>query len=188
MSSKTLPWSSASNSGRIPERRWRLSAFWPLLLSCPDAIRPSKIGKSGFRADSRAREDDEILGFEHPVVVITVVNAGEGRLRIISPLDKAQVAARPVIVGTVADPNMKVWVVIHPMEASDYWVQPSLTVKNDGTWKVMIYVGRPGRIDVGKQFEVMAVANPKVNLKEGDVLSGWPEAEWKSEVIELIRK
>lgn len=83
---------------------------------------------------------------------------------------------------------MKVWVVIHPMEASDYWVQPSLTVKNDGTWKVMIYVGRPGRIDVGKQFEVMAVANPKVNLKEGDVLSGWPEAEWKSEVIELIRK
>jgi hypothetical protein len=52
-----------TNSGTQVE----VIAFWPLLLSCPDAIRPSKIGKPGLRADSRAREDDEIFGFEHPM-------------------------------------------------------------------------------------------------------------------------
>jgi hypothetical protein len=39
----------------------------PLFLSCPDAIPPPKIRKSGFYADSRAHEDDEIFGFEHPM-------------------------------------------------------------------------------------------------------------------------
>ena len=109
-------------------------------------------------------------------------------LRIIAPLDKAEVPERPLVEGTVSDPNAKVWVIVHPMTVSDYWVQPSVAVKEDGTWKVMIYTGRPGSIDVGKQFEIMAVANPKVKLSDGDILSGWPEAQWKSQVIELIRK
>jgi hypothetical protein len=49
--------------------RSKRSGFWwkSLFLSCPDAIRPSKIGKSGLRADSRARENDEVFGFEHPM-------------------------------------------------------------------------------------------------------------------------
>ncbi len=78
--------------------------------------------------------------------------------------------------------------VVHPMEVSEYWVQPPVTVKKDGTWRVMIYIGRPGTIDVGKQFEIMAVANPKVKLNEGDKLRGWPEAQWKSEVIFVTRQ
>jgi hypothetical protein len=43
--------------------RSKRSGFWreSLFLSCPDAIRPSKIGESGLRADSRARKDDEDL-------------------------------------------------------------------------------------------------------------------------------
>ena len=90
--------------------------------------------------------------------------------------------------GTVTDSNVRVWVIVHPMEVSDYWVQPSITVKENGSWKVKIYIGRPGSVDVGKQFEIMAVANPKDNLKEGDVLSGWPEAQAKSQVIEVTRK
>ena len=109
-------------------------------------------------------------------------------LRITAPPDKSQVLERPFVEGRVADPNVRVWVIVHPMEVGDYWVQPSVTIKEDGAWKVKIYIGRPGNIDVGKQFEIMAVANPKVELKEGKVLKGWPEAQWKSQVIEVTRK
>ena len=79
-------------------------------------------------------------------------------------------------------------VVAHPMETGSYWVQPNVSVKTDGTWKVIIYIGRPGDVDVGKQFEIMAVANPKISLKEGDVLDEWPDAEFKSQVVEVTRE
>lgn len=122
------------------------------------------------------------------MVTASVVYGQQLKLRIAAPPDKAKVPERPFVEGTVTDPNAKVWVVVHPMEVSDYWVQPSVTVKGNGTWKVMIYIGRPGTIDVGKQFEIMAVANPKARLKEGDVLREWPEAQRKSQVIEVTRK
>ncbi len=126
-------------------------------------------------------------------IFLTIISASlasgqELNLHITAPPDKVQVPERPFVEGTVADPNAKVWVIVHPMEVSDYWVQPSITVKRDGTWKVKIYIGRPGRIDVGKQFEIMAIANPKVRLKEGSILKEWPESQWKSQVIEVIRK
>ncbi len=109
-------------------------------------------------------------------------------INITEPTEGPAVPRRPFVKGTVSDPNAKVWVIVHPMETGNYWVQPSLTPKKDGTWKVMIYIGRPGTEDVGKHFEIMAVANPEKKLKEGDVLSGYPEAKGKTQVIELTRK
>lgn len=129
-----------------------------------------------------------VLVFVFIMVIISVVNGQQLNLRITAPLDKAKVLERPYVEGTVADSNVKVWVIVHPMEVSDYWVQPSVTVKETGSWKVKIYIGRPGSIDVGKQFEIMAVANPKMSIKEGDVISGWPDAQAKSQVIEVTRK
>ena len=114
--------------------------------------------------------------------------APKAKLRITAPVDKAQVPERPLVEGRVADPNAKVWVIVHPMEVSDYWIQPSVSVNKNGAWQVIIYIGRPGSIDVGKHFEIMAFANPKVKLSEGTILGGWPEAQWKSEVITVTRK
>lgn len=114
--------------------------------------------------------------------------APTGHIQITLPMDKSQVPPRAYVEGTVSDPRAKVWVIVHPMDVSAYWVQPSITVGKEGRWKVGAYFGRSGNIDVGKQFEIMAVANPKVILKEGDVLSGWPESEWSSEVVEVMRK
>lgn len=122
------------------------------------------------------------------MIAISVVNAQRITLRITAPLNKARVPERPYVEGTVTRPNDKVWVIVHPMEVSDYWVQPSVNVKGDGSWKVKIYIGIPGSVDVGKQFEIMAVANPRDNIKEGDVLSGWPEAQANSQVIEVTRR
>ena len=122
------------------------------------------------------------------MISISAAYGQQGGIRITAPVDGAQVPERPLVEGTIADSNAEVWVIVHPMEVSDYWVQPSPTVKEDGTWRVKIYIGGPGNVDVGKQFEIMAVANPEVRLKEGDVLSRWPKAKWKSQVIQATRK
>ena len=111
-----------------------------------------------------------------------------GRIRIISPMANGTANAQTFVEGHVSDPKAKVWVIIHPMEVSSYWVQPSVSVDKKGTWKVSAYFGRSSNIDVGKQFELIAIANPKASLKEGDVLSEWPKAHWSSEVVEVTRK
>lgn len=126
------------------------------------------------------------------IFLLAAISAVKGQqqvnLRITDPEDKTKVPIRPYIEGTTTDINSKVRVIVHPMEVSDYWVQPNVSVKENGSWKVKIYIGRPGSIDVGKQFEIMAVANPKKSIKEGDVLSGWPDSQAKSQIIEVTRK
>lgn len=109
-------------------------------------------------------------------------------IHITVPADNEQVIELPTVEGTVSDSTAKVWVIVHPMEVSDYWVQPPVTMRQGGEWKIQIHIGRSGAVDVGKHFEIVAVANPKNSLKEGDKLRGWPEAKWKSQVIEVTRK
>lgn len=107
---------------------------------------------------------------------------------ITSPNNNESVSQRPLIQGSVSNSSYEVWVIVHPMEVADYWVQPRLTVRDNGIWKTSIYIGREGNIDVGKHFEIMAIANPKDKLEEGMKLSYWPDAEKKSEIVDLIRK
>jgi hypothetical protein len=111
-----------------------------------------------------------------------------GQIQILSPSSDSLVNARTYVKGYVSNPKANVWLVIHPMDVSSYWVQPSITVTKKGTWKVLAYFGRASNIDVGKKFELIAVANPKITLKEGDVLGGWPTSEWSSEMIEVTRQ
>ena len=112
---------------------------------------------------------------------------GQKALAITSPAPNAKAGARAMVEGTVGDATATVWVIVHPLEVSDYWVQPRVTVKEDGTWKVMAYFGEAGRAHQGKRFEIMAVRNPKKRLSEGNKLAFWPEAEQASEVVEVIR-
>jgi TIR domain len=111
----------------------------------------------------------------------------EAKLRLTAPNDEDQVPWRPYVKGTVTDPSASVWVIVHPQDVPGYWVQPAITIREFGAWAVRIYIGRSGNLDVNKHFEIMAVANPKEILKEGLVLSQWPDAELKSQVIELTR-
>ena len=120
--------------------------------------------------------------------VLHLAAAQNGNIAIKSPSDGASVPERPIVEGVVMDKTAQVWVVVHPMETSAYWVQTRVTVRKEGLWRVQVYIGRPGSIDVGKHFEIMAVANPEQTLREGKVLGTWPEAQSRSEVIEVIRK
>src|SRR5437879_7040594 len=72
------------------------------------------------------------------------------RIRITAPVDGSEVPWRPIVEGTVSDPESKVWVIVHPLEVSKYWVQPPVTVREGGTWKVQIYIGEPGGAQIGK--------------------------------------
>ncbi|HEY3303936.1 MAG TPA: hypothetical protein VGL70_10435 [Candidatus Binatia bacterium] len=112
-------------------------------------------------------------------------------VRISSPKDNAAVPEQPVVQGTVSDARATVWVVVHPLETevnTEYWVQPEAEVKGDGTWTAEVYVGDPGKEDVGKQFVLMAVANPKKTLTDDDVLTTWPASAAQSDVVSVTRK
>ncbi len=122
------------------------------------------------------------------VAIVTAAPLAQTKVSITSPVDGSSVGERPVVEGMVGDPKATVWVVVHPLEISDYWVQPRLSVRETGSWKVQINIGRPGRIDVGKLFEIRAVANPKMDLREGLVLDRWPESAAMSELVEVTRK
>jgi len=122
------------------------------------------------------------------VSLIAFGNVAAGMtIELTDPVDGAEVPERPIISGKVSDPKATVWVVVHPMEVSDRWVQPAVTVRRDGTWKVQVYIGRPGNLDVGKSFVVRAIANPKMDLREGMVIPNWPESAAQSDVVEWKR-
>jgi len=110
------------------------------------------------------------------------------RISITAPMDGGVVRERPLCTGTVGTPTAQVWVIVHPMEVADYWVQSPVTVKEDGSWKVILNIGRPGKVDVGKRFEIMAIAEPRTSLSTGQVLPGWPSARARSSVIEVQRQ
>jgi hypothetical protein len=112
-------------------------------------------------------------------------------VRIASPKDGSTVSEQPAVAGTVTDARASVWVLVHPLEkdvSSEYWVQPEAELKPDGTWTAEVYVGDPGKEDIGKQFLVMAVANPEQTLQSGDVLKSWPPAAAQSNIVTVTRK
>jgi hypothetical protein len=110
------------------------------------------------------------------------------KIVITAPCNETKVAQRHFVEGVVSDSNAQVLVVIHPMENADYWVQPNVTVRDKGKWKVLSYFGEPGAQHSGKHYEVQSFVNPKDTLREGQLLSGWPQAESKSQPIEVIRE
>lgn len=108
-------------------------------------------------------------------------------VRISTPADGARVTYRQKVSGTLSGPNAEVWLVIHPKETSEYWVQPRIAATNDGSWSVTAYIGRSESLDVGKEFEMKAFANVTVSLKEGPA-ADWPVGQAKSDLLNVVRK
>jgi hypothetical protein len=53
---------------------------------------------------------------------------------------------------------------------------------------MLAYFGRSGDIDVGKAFEIVAVADPEQALEEGTVLADWPKAAQRSPAVRVTRE
>ena len=109
-------------------------------------------------------------------------------ISIATPVNDAQVIYRETIRGTIADPKIRLWVIVRPMKGSEYWVQPSVDVDNKGQWSVQSYIGQSEAANIGEHFKIMAVAKTARDLKEGEKLNSWPEAKWQSQAVEVVRK
>ena len=119
---------------------------------------------------------------------LSSLRGGTGEyISIFAPLANTPVRRRPLVEGWVEDSSAEVWVVIHPLTVSRYWVQPPVIVAPDGKWKTRVYIGRAGQEDVGVRYQIRAVANPEVELHENLVLNDWPVAEWSSPILEVVR-
>lgn len=119
-------------------------------------------------------------------ISFSVCASAQEMIRIASPKDGSEVPERP-IVTVETQGNANIWIVVHPVGTDGYWVQPDVRKTGDGRWESTVYIGRPGPIDVGKSFEIMAVGNPKKELAEGDQLKSWPESQWRSKIIRVRR-
>ncbi len=93
---------------------------------------------------------------------------------------------RPFVEGTCSGDDTTVWVVIHPFEIADFFVEPQAAC-SDGTWKVEVFFGDKDT-PAGKQFEMRAFADPVKQLQEGQRLKTWPKGRARSKVVYLVRQ
>jgi hypothetical protein len=89
--------------------------------------------------------------------------------------------------GTLDNECADMWLVVHPLGHANYYVQPKVTIGNDGSWLTKVPLGEAGT-GTGQTFEIMAFANPEDELDAGSVLGAWPEAEARSDVVRTTRK
>jgi hypothetical protein len=117
------------------------------------------------------------------------MTAKDGFIKIINPKDGNAVPRMFIVKGVSLIPDIKIWVIIHPVSARGYWVQPSnIKFKEDGAWESQAYIGEKGLVNIGAQYEIIAVGNPVINLVEGDVLKAWPKAGYQSQIVKVTRK
>jgi len=111
-------------------------------------------------------------------------------LEIILPDNLEKVDYRTYIKGKLVNCKSSgeptVWVIVHPQDSLSYYIQPQCFISNNGDWKVFAYIGAQNK-NKGDIFEVMAILNPKSNIKASDILSNWPVGEIHSDIIEIER-
>ena len=120
------------------------------------------------------------------VLIASVAYGQERYVRIEKPRDGQTVEGLPDVEGKVSDPKAKVILVVRPVGTKEYWVQPPVDVNNDGKFSSSVHIGRTEE-DYGTRFQIRAVANPRRELREGQVLSAWPAAELSSEIVTVVK-
>jgi hypothetical protein len=83
--------------------------------------------------------------------------------------------------------DSQVVVVVHPRKTDQYWPQGPANVRADGFWKASICIGSEAEGQVGHEFELLAVANPKHVLGKTHFLDSWPAAEARSQIVRVRR-
>jgi hypothetical protein len=109
-------------------------------------------------------------------------------IRIEAPRDGAEVPQRFLVEGAVSGVAKEVWLIVHPVGTSSYWVQPAVSVRAGGAWSAAAYFGRSGDRDAGMRFEVLAITDPSEHLREGEILDKWPKAGAASQVVIVVRR
>lgn len=127
-----------------------------------------------------------ILTFIQIVCLLPMHRAFGKSLTIDSPSEGQNVTWRTEVKGAVVGAR-NVWVIVHAMERSDYWVQPKATINKNGQWKANIYVGNETDTANIRDFEIKAISDPAEKIAEGDVLDIWPAGKLNSNVVKVFR-
>ena len=165
-------------------------------------IGEDNIGDMGLRSQIRAfvnpvksLKGDEVL-YSWPEAqlsskVVEVIRGSQTRgsssgLSIELPSNGMIVPRESFAEGRVSNAGA-VWLIIHPPNTHEYWVQSPAKVEQDGTWKGLILVGGKGQLFNGARAEIRAFVNPFKQLKEGEMIYSWPKAQLSTKRIEVIR-
>ncbi len=84
-------------------------------------------------------------------------------ISIYDPQEGKEVDARNWVRGRVSDPVYEVYVLVHPLQADSWWVQPVPKVAPDGSWESFCFFGE-GLVGSGESFEILAIASPTRGL------------------------
>ncbi len=97
-----------------------------------------------------------------------------------------EVCQRELVSGVVKG-GQSVFVVIHPLAVSTYYVQDRASVER-GNWQLLANFGEPGR-NIGELFELRAYVSPAQNAPApGSELPDWPKVAPVSNQLTVKRK
>ncbi len=110
------------------------------------------------------------------------------KIEITSPAEGATVTMTELVRGTVSDPKLNVYILIHPLVTNLWWVQNIPTVGPDGRWQSLCYFGTENN-GIGEPFEIIAIATTKQELyKPGDTLKTVPSDILRSTIVTVQRE
>ncbi len=108
------------------------------------------------------------------------------RFAIVNPTNGSPVRAISAVGGVIHDSSAKVWIVVHTVGTSNYFVEGPASVKSNGEWSCNVSFGRAGT-DSGKTFEIRAFANPSEELHSDRTLNKWPSADYSTSPVTVNR-
>ena len=107
-------------------------------------------------------------------------------IQILSPAEDAEVAHKELVKGEISGSDENIYVLIHPLEASLWWVQrPPSPPDSDGTWQTLCYFGT-GTEGRGEYFEVVAIVTSNT-YQEGKTLAELPDSIARSQIVTVRR-
>ena len=114
-------------------------------------------------------------------------NGAEMRLILRTP-KPGDVVGQYVRVEGAGGQGEQVVVVVHPVGVGDgFWVQAPADLRLGGTFYEESVIGRGGRVDCGRQYELRAFEETKEELSTGQQLSDWPKAKAASISVQVTR-
>lgn len=106
----------------------------------------------------------------------SLVNKAKINIMIITAETHSQIGANEPVIGRVSDAEAQVWLVLHPVQSHDCWLQGPVNVRQDGSWHARVVYKKSELFTGDNNIEVRAVANPERSGSDKKVTC-WPAAE-----------
>lgn len=100
-------------------------------------------------------------------LIALVIDRGKSvHVQIEAPKNRAIVAQRELVQGTVSTQRATIYVLIRPLSGDEWWIQNIPAIGDDGRWQVAAHFGTE-TLGAGESFEILAVAASDSRLIRG---------------------